>query len=67
MSSECCRSKWAREIGKGGEGFYTPYTEKSRCSFKTQSIRAKSGNSGKSEDSRENPEIPTFQGQHPIR
>jgi hypothetical protein len=45
--------------------FIPPHPEYSRYSFKIQSIRAKPGNSGKSGDSGVNPNIPTFQGQHP--
>jgi hypothetical protein len=60
-----CRSKWARERGKGGGGFYTPHTEKSRYSSKTRNVRGKPGNFGKSGDSGKTPDTPAFQGQHP--
>jgi hypothetical protein len=47
------------------EAFIPPHTEKSRYSSKTRNIQGKPGNSGKSGDSRINPDTPSFQGQHP--
>jgi hypothetical protein len=57
----------ARErVKEGVEGaFIPPHPECSRYSFKTQSIRGKPGNFGKSRDSRVNPDTPASQGQHP--
>jgi hypothetical protein len=39
-----CSSKWARERGKGGGGFYTPHIEKSCYSSKTRNVRENSKN-----------------------
>jgi hypothetical protein len=59
-------SKWAREREETVEGaFIPPHTEKSRYNSKTQNIRGKPENSGKSGDSGINPDTPAFQGQHP--
>jgi hypothetical protein len=58
----------ARErVKEGVEGLLYPLTQNSRYNFKTRSIRGKPGNSGKSGDSRVNPDTPTYQGQHPRR
>jgi hypothetical protein len=56
MSSEACRSKWARERGREkrvAEAFIPPHTEKSLYSSKTRNISGKTpetpgklGNSG---------------------
>jgi hypothetical protein len=59
----------ARErVKEGVEGaFIPPHPEYSRYSFKTQNIRGKPGNSGKSGDYGVNPDTPASQGQHPSK
>jgi hypothetical protein len=66
MSSEALQVENGQEREERVEGaFIPPHTEKSRYSSKTQNIRGKPGNSGKSGDSGINPDTPASQGQHP--
>jgi hypothetical protein len=67
MRCEGLQVEMARErVKEGVEGaFIPPHPEYSRYSFKTRSIWGKPGNSGKSEDSRANPDTPASQSQHP--
>jgi hypothetical protein len=67
MWSEALQVEMARErVKEGVEGaFIPPHPEYSHYSFKTRKIRGKPRNSGKSGDSRVNPDTPASQGQHP--
>jgi hypothetical protein len=63
MSSVGLQVEMAGERVKGVEGaFIPPHTEYSHYSFKTQNIRGKPGNSGKSGDFGVGPDTPASQG-----